>query len=70
MIFIIIPEDCPAREKCGWLGDAQVQLSWYLYLYYGDLRILKEHNQGMKDWVENLKKKPNVIHFIIILSYN
>ncbi len=19
-----IPEDCPAREKCGWLGDAQV----------------------------------------------
>lgn len=27
------PEDCPAREKCGWLGDAQVVVNWGLYNY-------------------------------------
>ncbi|MGM9624172.1 MAG: family 78 glycoside hydrolase catalytic domain [Eubacteriales bacterium] len=25
-----IPEDCPAREKCGWLGDAQVVCNYGL----------------------------------------
>ncbi|MFA5561533.1 MAG: family 78 glycoside hydrolase catalytic domain, partial [Eubacteriales bacterium] len=25
------PEDCPAREKCGWLGDAQLVADWALY---------------------------------------
>ena len=28
-----LPEDCPAREKCGWLGDAQVVVNWGLYNY-------------------------------------
>ena len=27
------PEDCPAREKCGWLGDAQIVCDWGLYSY-------------------------------------
>lgn len=27
------PEDCPAREKCGWLGDAQVVGNWGLLGY-------------------------------------
>ena len=27
------PEDCPAREKCGWLGDAQIVCEWGLYAY-------------------------------------
>ncbi len=27
------PEDCPAREKCGWLGDAEVVSNWALYNY-------------------------------------
>lgn len=27
------PEDCPAREKCGWLGDAQVVCNWGLLSY-------------------------------------
>jgi len=27
------PEDCPAREKCGWLGDAQVVANWGLLSY-------------------------------------
>lgn len=27
------PEDCPAREKCGWLGDAQIISDLALYNY-------------------------------------
>ncbi|MBO5077968.1 MAG: family 78 glycoside hydrolase catalytic domain [Clostridia bacterium] len=27
------PEDCPAREKCGWLGDAEVVSNWALLNY-------------------------------------
>ena len=103
-----VPTDCPAREKCGWLGDAQVsaemtifnfdmarfwakyledihtsevkglptmvapgkrereeaapdwgtavvQLPWYVYLYYGDKRILEEHYDDMKRWVNHLQ---------------
>lgn len=96
-----VPTDCPARERCGWLGDTHViaemaiynfdmaqfwskyiqdmetsrrggmpfdiapgrrlclrgvpdwstafiQLPWYLYLYYGDQQIVREHYSGMK----------------------
>lgn len=28
-----LPEDCPAREKCGWLGDAEVVCNWGLLNY-------------------------------------
>ncbi len=28
-----LPEDCPAREKCGWLGDAQIVCNWGLLNY-------------------------------------
>jgi alpha-L-rhamnosidase len=28
-----IPEDCPAREKCGWLGDAHATVDISLYGY-------------------------------------
>ena len=27
------PEDCPAREKCGWLGDAEIVANWALFNY-------------------------------------
>ncbi len=26
-----LPTDCPAREKCGWLGDAQVEAEFAIY---------------------------------------
>ena len=28
-----LPEDCPAREKCGWLGDAQAVCNYGLLHY-------------------------------------
>lgn len=46
------PEDCPAREKCGWLGDAQIVCDWGLlnydtaacYVkYLNDIRTTCEH---------------------------
>ena len=45
------PEDCPAREKCGWLGDAEVVVNWGLLnydtlasyeKYLNDIRTSKE----------------------------
>jgi alpha-L-rhamnosidase len=33
-------------------GTATVQLPWYLYLYYGDVKVLKEFYDDMKTWVE------------------
>ena len=105
-----IPTDCPAREKCGWLGDAQIiaestiynfdmalfwekylwdietsrqggmpfdiapgkrlcsrgipdwstamiQIPWYLYLYYGDVGVLRSHYPGMQLVMENFRKR-------------
>jgi len=35
-----VPEDCPARERCGWLGDANVVCEYSLWNY--DSRALWE----------------------------
>ncbi|MDP7396247.1 MAG: family 78 glycoside hydrolase catalytic domain [Lentisphaeria bacterium] len=103
-----IPEDCPARERCGWLGDANIvaeysiwnfqgrafwekylddietnrtrhaglpcniapgkrtcgqalhdwaaafiMLPWYVYVYYGDLSVLRKHWDGMRLQIEH-----------------
>ncbi len=39
-----IPTDCPAREKCGWLGDAHVVAETALYNY-----DMKEFNRKYTD---------------------
>ena len=38
-------------------GTAMVQLPWYLYLYYGDKRVLKEFYPDMKTWVDYVHSK-------------
>lgn len=30
-----IPEDCPARERCGWLGDANIVCEYSIYNFQG-----------------------------------
>jgi len=104
-----VPTDCPARERCGWLGDAHVsaemtiynldvplfwlkyirdietsrrggipndiapgrrtggenphpdwgtafvQLPWYIYLYYADISVIREHYEGMNVFLNHLK---------------
>jgi len=109
-----IVTDCPAREKCGWLGDiiaemliynldspllltkfvediettrrggiphniapgrrlcgqdpdwgsTFIQLPWYLYLYYGDMRVADRHYEGMTVFMNHLKTtaKDYIIH--------
>ncbi len=36
-------------------GTAMVQIPWYLYLYYGDLALLKNFYSDMKVWVEYIE---------------
>lgn len=31
------PEDCPVRERCGWLGDAHIICDYSFFNYAGDL---------------------------------
>jgi len=51
-----IPEDCPAREKCGWLGDAHVTAEMTLYnfdmalfwsKYIGDIETNRRSRGGI-----------------------
>ena len=47
-----IPEDCPAREKCGWLGDAHATADLSLYNY----DIARMYTKFMRDIQDSLKK--------------
>lgn len=38
-------------------GTAYPLIAWYMYQYYGDKRILEEHYDGLKKYVEFLKTK-------------
>jgi len=44
-----------APDNAGW-GDAGVIIPWTMYLMYGDRRILEDHYEAMKRWVEYLKR--------------
>jgi alpha-L-rhamnosidase len=59
-----IPEDCPHREKCGWLGDAHAFCEYALYNYdmydfykkymediKTQMRPTKGHNNPEKKWM-------------------
>ena len=56
-----VPNTTPYQDGGGgtaW-GSAYVIIPWYMYLYYGDVQILKEHYPGMKHWVEFLNGQLN-----------
>jgi alpha-L-rhamnosidase len=38
-------------------GTAYPLLAWYMYRYYGDTRVLEEHYDGLKRYVEFLRSK-------------
>ncbi len=42
--------------KAGW-GDAVTVVPWVVYNFYGDTRILSDYYEGMKEWVEFMKRK-------------
>jgi alpha-L-rhamnosidase len=38
-------------------GSAYPLLVWYMYVYYGDVRILAQHYEGIKAWAEYLRSR-------------
>ncbi len=52
-----VPDVCPTypgdRSDPAWGGNYPIMV-WYLYQYYEDERLLGEHYEGMKRWMEYL----------------
>jgi alpha-L-rhamnosidase len=51
-----VPNTVPFQGGGGgtaW-GSAYIIIPWYMYLYYGDEQILKQHYSGMKLWIAYL----------------
>ena len=38
-------------------GSSYIIMPWYMYLYYGDISVVKKHFSGMKNYVEYLKNR-------------
>lgn len=54
-----VPNTTPYQGGGGgtaW-GAAYVIIPWYMYQYYGDVRILTDHYAGMKHWIEFMKTR-------------
>lgn len=52
----IAPNPDWSRSTPAW-GDAGVIVPWTMYLAYGDQRILEEHYDSMKAWVDHVQKE-------------
>lgn len=66
-LSVITPLDWPGRNNYqvwpAWASNYHLFI-WYLYQYYGDTRIIEEHYDGMKKYVDFLGTKTDdyVIH--------
>jgi len=51
-----VPDTAPYRwgSLPGDPVDCYTFLTWFMYLYYGDKRILEQHYEGLKQWVDFL----------------
>lgn len=57
-----VPEDCPHREKCGWLGDAHSNAEALLYnfdLVHFYLKFMDDIRDGLIINEEVIKQNPN-----------
>ena len=52
-----VPHQFGSRPADPAWGSAYPLLTWYMYLYYGDRRILEEHYAGIKAWTDYLRKR-------------
>lgn len=62
-----VPHTAPFEGGGGgpaW-GSACVLMPWYLYLYYGDRRVLEEHYGGMKQWLAYLGTRTDADGIIV-----
>ncbi|MBK7106946.1 MAG: family 78 glycoside hydrolase catalytic domain [Ignavibacteriae bacterium] len=46
-------------------GSAFIIIPWYMYLYYGDVAVLEEHYDGMKNYINYLKSQTDSENLII-----
>ena len=63
-----VPTNIAPRKRLGgkdpdW-GPVFIQLTWNMYLYYGDKSIINEHYEGMSFFMENMQKiaEGNIIY--------
>ena len=52
-----VPNTAPYQDGGGgtaW-GAAYIIIPWYMYEYYSDVRILQQHYEGMKNWIEYMR---------------
>lgn len=52
----VIPAFQLKEPACSVWGDAATVVPWNLYLYYGDVTILKEQFESMRQWVDSIKE--------------
>ena len=56
-----VPNTTPYQDGGGgtaW-GSACIIIPWYMYQFYGDTRILRDHYDGMKKWIYFMKSQLN-----------
>lgn len=51
----VVPAFHENGPACSVWGDAATIVPWNLYLYYGDVSILKEQFESMRQWVDYIK---------------
>lgn len=54
-VTAVVPAFHENGPACSVWGDAATIVPWNLYLYYGDINILKEQFESMKQWVDYIK---------------
>ncbi|NLJ69185.1 MAG: family 78 glycoside hydrolase catalytic domain [Firmicutes bacterium] len=53
----VIPPYWPLYPADPSWGTAYVTIAWAMYRYYGDLEVIEEHYDSMKQWVKFLESK-------------
>ena len=51
----VVPAFHENGPTCSVWGDAAAIIPWNLYLYYGDVSILQEQFESMRQWVDHIK---------------
>ncbi len=59
----VVPPYWPIYPSDPAWGTAYITIAWYLYWYYNDIRILKEHYKSLKNYVDFLSNsaKDNIL---------
>ena len=55
-VTAVVPAFHENGPACSVWGDAATIVPWNLYLYYGDINILKEQFESMRQWVDYIKE--------------